>query len=81
MATVCVVGTTSWGTTLANIAAQNGHIVNLLSRTKIEAERLNYDRTNERFFPGVKFPDNLQVTSNVKKAFSSAELVFIAVPS
>ena len=81
MATVCVVGTTSWGTTLANIAAQNGHIVNLLSRTKIEAERLNCDRTNERFFPGVKFPDNLQVTSNVKEAFSSAELVFIAVPS
>ena len=81
MATVCVVGTTSWGTTLANIAAQNGHIINLLSRTKIEAERLNYDRTNERFFPGVKFPDNLQVTSNVKEAFSSAELVFIAVPS
>ena len=81
MATVCVVGTTSWGTTLANIAAQNGHIVNLLSRTKIEAERLNYDRTNERFFPGVKFPDNLQVTSNVKEAFSSAGLVFIAVPS
>ena len=44
MATVCVVGTTSWGTTLANIAAQNGHIVNLLSRTKIEAEMTHYEK-------------------------------------
>ena len=81
MATVCVVGTTSWGTTLATVAAQNGHMVNLLSRTKKEAERINYDRSNERFFPEVKLPERLQATSNIRVAISEAELVLIAVPS
>ena len=81
MATVCVVGTTSWGTTLATVAAQNGHMVNLLSRTKEEAERINYDRVNERFFPEIKLPESLQATSNIRVAISEAELVLIAVPS
>ena len=81
MATVCVVGTTSWGTTLATVAAQNGHMVNLLSRTKEEAERINYDRVNQRFFPEIKLPESLQATSNIRVAISEAELVLIAVPS
>ena len=81
MATVCVVGTTSWGTTLATVAAQNGHMVNLLSRTKEEAERINHDRVNERFFPEIKLPESLQATSNIRVAISEAELVLIAVPS
>ena len=81
MATVCVVGTTSWGTTLATVVAQNGHMVNLLSRTKEEAERINYDRVNERFFPEIKLPESLQATSNIRVAISEAELVLIAVPS
>lgn len=81
MVTVCVVGTTSWGTTLATVAAQNGHTVNLLSRTKDEAEKINSDRTNARFFPQVKLPDNLLATSNQREAISQADLVFIAVPS
>jgi len=81
MAKVGVVGTTSWGTTLATVLAQDGQSVTLWARTPNEAELFNRDRENKRFLPNVKFPTNLHVTSSADEAFSDADLVLIVVPS
>lgn len=81
MAKVGVVGTTSWGTTLATLLAEGGHSVMLWARTPEEAELLNSDRENRRFLPDVKFPSNLSVTSSAEEAFSQADLILIVVPS
>jgi glycerol-3-phosphate dehydrogenase (NAD(P)+) len=78
---VAVVGTTTWGTTLAIILAQKNIPVTLLSRTSQEAEELNLRRGNPRFLPGIAFPENLAVASDVEEAIASAHLVIIAVPS
>lgn len=81
MAKVGVVGTTSWGTTLATVLAQDGQSVTLWARTADEAELLNRDGENRRFLPGTKFPPNLLITSSAEEAFSESDLVLIAVPS
>ena len=81
MASVAVIGTTSWGTTLALLLARRGIPVALWARTSDEAHRLQKDRENHRLLPGFPFPDDLQVTASCPEAFHEANLVIYAVPS
>ena len=81
MATVTVVGTTSWGTTLGIILAREGHVVRLMARTDDEALLLNSERENSRFVPGFPFPDSMRSTADPDDALASADLTIFAVPS
>ena len=78
---VAVVGATTWGTTLAIKLASNGAQVGLLARDKPEAEELDSHRQNQRFLPGVDFPNPLAVAGDVEPLIPYAGLVIIAVPS
>ena len=79
--TVGVIGTTSWGTTLAILMAHRGHRVALWARTEQEAEQLQRDRENRRLLPGFPFPPSLRVTVSLDDAFGDARMVVLAVPS
>lgn len=81
MATVTVIGTTSWGTTLGIILAREGHVVRLMARTDDEARLLNSERENSRFVPGFPFPDSMHSTADPDVAFASTDLTIFAVPS
>ena len=81
MARVGIVGTTSWGTTLAIILARKGVDVSLWARTEGEAHRLGDHRENDRFVPGTPFPESLTVTASPRQAFQGTEFVIVAVPS
>ena len=81
MARVGVVGTTSWGTTLAIVMARSGHEVWLWARNNDEKDQLLLDRENKRFVPGHEFPDCLRVTSSMDHALGDSELLLFAVPS
>ena len=81
MAKIGVVGTGTWGTTLAIMMARQGHHVSLVARTEREATQLGASRENIRYLPGVPFPAGMTTTTAGVKAFGSADLVFIAVPS
>ena len=79
--TAGVVGTTSWGTTLAILMARRGHRVSLWARTPDEAGKLQSDRENKRLLPGFTFPASMQVTASAQEAFGQANLVVFAIPS
>lgn len=81
MGQVAVVGTTSWGTTLAIMLGREGLRVRLWARSTEEAERLNRDRENTRHCPGFQFPEGLHATASMDEALGGAELVILAVPS
>lgn len=78
---VAIVGTTTWGTTLAIVLARKNIPVVLLARTASEAAELTSRRRNTRFLPDTPFPDSLTVASNIEKAIAPARLVIVAVPS
>lgn len=80
MARAAVIGTTSWGTTLAVLLARNGHNVSLLARTAAEADALNAAHENARHRPGLAFPATLNATID-PEALATAELILLAVPS
>ena len=76
-----VIGTTSWGTTLAVILARRGIDVALLGMTAEEAKKLAAERENADRLPGVRFPPSLVPVGGIDEALRDASLVIIAVPS
>ena len=76
-----VIGTTSWGTTLAVILARKGIDVALLGMTAEEAKKLAAERENADRLPGVRFPPSLVPVGGIDEALRDASLVIIAVPS
>lgn len=81
MAEICVVGATSWGTTLAIITAREGRQVRLLTRSEDEATALRLANENTRFLPGAPFPPSMSVTARADEALAGVDIVIIAVPS
>jgi len=78
---VTIVGTGSWGTTLAIILARRGLEVTLWARTEEEARELDIRRANEAFLPGVQFPDNLTVSHSLPGALEACGLLLLVVPA
>lgn len=78
---ITVVGSTTWGTTLALLLARNGQHVWLLTRSHAEAEGLEADRENRRALPGITFPALLSVVGSPIDCLPRSQAVFIAVPS
>jgi glycerol-3-phosphate dehydrogenase (NAD(P)+) len=76
---IAVIGSTTWGTTLAMRLAQGGARVKLLARTEEEARELQ-DRRQSRSL-GVPFPSRLGVTHRPGEALEGAEMAIMAVPS
>ena len=81
MARVTVVGTTSWGTTLAILLANNGSDVSLWARTEEEASALREAGENPRLPSGSTFPSGLSVTSSLEDAAPTADMGVVSVPS
>lgn len=80
MTKAAVIGTTSWGTTLAILLARNETEVVLLARSDDEMRNLESARENRRHRPGMPFPPGLRVSADPSD-LADAEAVVLAVPS
>ena len=78
---IAVLGTGSWGTTLAILQARLGRAVTLLARDAAEAALLQEARQNARFLPGVLFPPSLQVTHDPAVALAGCGVLLLVVPA
>ena len=81
MTPITVFGAGSWGTALALVLARNGHDVMLWGHQKDHIAALLRSRANERYLPGIVFPDNLRVSHDLGHAATHARLWLIVVPS
>lgn len=78
---VSILGAGQWGTTLAILAAKNGHTVYLYERDPETAAHLQKTRENPHYLKGIRFPDNIQVTSDLDLIFKECTLVLPVIPS
>lgn len=81
MTKVAVIGGGSFGTVIANIPALNGYDVCFWMRSQEAARAINDSRENSAYLPGYKLDQRVVATSDMAEAVSSAELIFVAVPS
>ena len=78
---IAIVGTGSWGTTLAVMLAREGRSVTLWARTPGEAQKLKAARENKAFLPGVILPHNLAITSSLQGALTSCRMLMLVIPA
>ncbi len=76
-----VIGSGGWGTAVAMLLAGKGNDVYLRSWIQEETDRLNADRENKEFLPGVKLLDNIICTHDMEKCIENAEVIVTAAPS
>ena len=78
---ITVVGTTSWGITLAVVQAFKKNKVSLWARTEREAKDIRKNAYRRMSLPAGALPENLTVTSDLGEAMAKTAAVIMAVPS
>ena len=81
MANVGVLGAGSWGTALSVLLCENGHQVTVWSIDREEVKMLTEKREHAAKLPGVKLPENLVVTNELKGTIEGKDFLVLAVPS
>lgn len=81
MADYSVIGAGSWGTALARVLAKNGHRVTVWSIMEDEIAMLREKHEHELKLPGVKLPESVSYTTDLKEAVEHKEMLVLAVPS
>ncbi len=81
MLNVGVIGAGSWGTALALLLHKNGHAVTVWSIIEEEVEMLSQEREHKSKLPGVKIPEDMKFTTDLKKAVKNQDFLVLAVPS
>ena len=81
MAKAGVLGAGSWGTALSVVLSDNGHQVTMWSIDENEVKMLNEKREHETKLPGVKLPDQLQITGDLEDTVQGKDFLVLAVPS
>ena len=76
-----VVGAGSWGTTLADMLARNGHDVRLWAREAEVVESIRKDRVNAVFLRDSPLQESIEVSGEIAEVVSNAEIVVSAAPS
>lgn len=77
---VTVLGSGSWGTTVAALAAHNAPTT-LWSRRPALAEQIDVDHENGDYLAGFKLPSQLRATADLEEAVRQADLLVVGVPS
>lgn len=81
MAKTAVIGAGSWGTALARVLHTNGNEVTVWSIVASEIEMLIKEHEHLEKLPGVKLPEDMKFTNDLKLAVRGADYLILAVPS
>ncbi len=81
MAKASVIGSGSWGTTLAMVLNENGHEVTCYTIEQSTIDDVANKQENSRYLPGVKIPPEITFTLSLEEAVSGADIIVNAVPA
>lgn len=81
MAQIGIIGAGSWGIALAVLLHKNGHQITVWSAIKEEIDMLNAEHEHKDKLPGVKLPEDMVFTTDLKESITEKEVLVLAVPS
>lgn len=76
-----VLGGGSWGTSLAILLSKNGLEVDMWLRNKKQIEDILATRENCKYLPGVKIPNNLNISNEIEKTINGKDIILLSVSS
>lgn len=81
MAKVGIIGAGSWGIALSVLLHNNGHEITVWSALANEIDMLNAQHEHKDKLPGVKLPEDMVFTTDLKNAVDEKDILVLAVPS
>jgi glycerol-3-phosphate dehydrogenase (NAD(P)+) len=78
---IAVLGSGSWGTALSILLASNHQVVRLWGHDAEHIQEMRDMRSNERYLPGIHFPDLLELVDDLSEALDGVRDILIVVPS
>jgi len=78
---ITILGSGSWGSGLALLFASNGFDVTLWSHNAMHIDAINSEHENNKYLPGIKFPQSIVATADLQQALHNLQLLLIVVPS
>lgn len=78
---ITVLGGGSWGTTIAVLLAEKGLPVTIWEYFNENVVSMRNDRENKKYLPGIKIPQDVQITDNLEEALNGSEILVVALPS
>lgn len=78
---IAIIGDGGWGTTLAILLSHKGFRATMWSAFPNYAAIMQERKENVKFLPGIKLPDQIQITSSIDDALTGKKMVILAVPS
>ncbi|MCH8498722.1 MAG: NAD(P)H-dependent glycerol-3-phosphate dehydrogenase [Marinobacter sp.] len=78
---VAVLGGGSFGTAMAKVLGENGHVVHFWMRDPAQASEVTNKRSNARYMPGISLSGDIRATTDLPACLEEAEVVFVAIPS
>ena len=76
-----VIGAGSWGTTLANLLAEKGRVVDLWVREEDVFFQIKEDRVNHIFLPEMRLSTRLNPVRTFEEAMKGKDLILLVTPS
>ncbi len=81
MAKIGIIGAGSWGTALSVVLHKNGHEITIWSILESEIDMLKTDHEHKDKLPGVKLPEDMTFTTDIKEAVINNDVLVLSVPS
>jgi glycerol-3-phosphate dehydrogenase (NAD(P)+) len=81
MSKLAVLGSGAWGTTLAQVLCDAGKEVLIWGRNSDVVAEINNSKTNSKFLPGIKLPDQVRATTDINEAFNFGSAIVLAIPA
>ena len=81
MTKITVFGTGSFGTTLANVLAENGHSVLMWGKNENTVDEINQSHQNKRYLKDVTLNETIKATSQLEQAVNFSDIFLIALPT
>ncbi|MFQ9750625.1 MAG: NAD(P)H-dependent glycerol-3-phosphate dehydrogenase [Collinsella aerofaciens] len=78
---VALIGSGSWGTAVAGLAAARAVRVTMWAHSEQTAASINGEHRNPRYLVGYELPDNVVATTELAQALDGADAIIFAVPS
>lgn len=78
---IAILGGGSWGTAVSKLLSENDHTVKIWFRNEEKAEIVKKTRENKHYLPGIKIPEKVYITSDIKEAVEGAQIIVLAVPT
>ena len=77
---IAILGAGSFGTSLALLCYRAGHSITLITKSKDQAKSLIESRMNEMYLPGIKLPEDMQITDDIS-VIGDSKAIILSIPA